>query len=98
MRFPLFLAALLGCMNTACATSNNLTDVVTWDKYSLSVNGQRVFIKSVKNNHMLKLYFTDDLGPALPSSTTKDSPFLHCGLYVLPITVSLQPCTDSRSN
>ncbi|KAH8892873.1 family 35 glycosyl hydrolase [Thozetella sp. PMI_491] len=35
-------------MNTVCATSNNLTDVVTWDKYSLSVNGQRVFINAAE--------------------------------------------------
>lgn len=25
-------------------TSNNLTDVVTWDKYSLLVEGSRVFV------------------------------------------------------
>ncbi|KAJ4391625.1 hypothetical protein N0V93_005244 [Gnomoniopsis smithogilvyi] len=36
--------AWLACV--ASATSNNLTDLVEWDHYSLSVNGQRVFINS----------------------------------------------------
>lgn len=49
MRFRLIILAALGWVCAVFATSNNLTDVVTWDKYSLSVNGSRVFIKSVCN-------------------------------------------------
>jgi len=30
------------------ATSDNLTDLVTWDPYSLTVNGTRVFIYSAE--------------------------------------------------
>jgi hypothetical protein len=44
---PLVFAAL-GWACAVLATSNNLTDAVTWDKYSLSINGSRVFIKSVQ--------------------------------------------------
>lgn len=42
------LSALAGWAGTALSTSNGLTDAVTWDKYSLLVNGSRVFIKSVE--------------------------------------------------
>ncbi|TPX14294.1 uncharacterized protein E0L32_005490 [Thyridium curvatum] len=44
MRFLSALVAAVGWLSSALATSNNLTDLVTWDKYSLSVNGTRVFI------------------------------------------------------
>ena len=35
---------LYGLVLGAAATSNNLTDQVTWDRYSLSVNGNRTYI------------------------------------------------------
>ncbi|KAK5113782.1 hypothetical protein LTR62_003166 [Meristemomyces frigidus] len=38
------LACLAAIVATAGATSNNLTDLVTWDPYSLMVKGERVFI------------------------------------------------------
>ncbi|KAI4601805.1 hypothetical protein KJ359_010669 [Pestalotiopsis sp. 9143b] len=41
MRFLKAVAAALGLACGAACTSNNLTDAVTWDKFSLSVNGQR---------------------------------------------------------
>ncbi|KAK7952577.1 (Trans)glycosidase [Apiospora aurea] len=40
-----FLCALI---TRAAATSNNLTDRVTWDRYSLSVNGNRTYIYSAE--------------------------------------------------
>jgi hypothetical protein len=49
MRFSLLLTALAGWLCGVSATSDNLTDVVTWDNYSLLVNGERVFIKFVQN-------------------------------------------------
>ena len=47
MRFSLLIASVIGWCSLVFATSNNLTDAVTWDKYSLSINGSRVFIKLV---------------------------------------------------
>lgn len=38
------LAPLLALAWAVAATSNNLTNAVTWDKFSLSVNGERTFI------------------------------------------------------
>ncbi|KAK8041917.1 (Trans)glycosidase [Apiospora rasikravindrae] len=35
---------LYGLVLGAAATSNNLTDQVTWDRYSLSINGNRTYI------------------------------------------------------
>jgi hypothetical protein len=47
MRLPgLCLAILWACALGGLATSNGLTDLVTWDKYSLMVNNTRVFILS----------------------------------------------------
>ena len=48
MRPLIVLSALAGWAGTALSTSDGLTDAVTWDKYSLLVNGSRVFIKSVR--------------------------------------------------
>lgn len=37
-----YLAVLLAWwVSAVAATSNNLTDLVTWDNYSLSINGSR---------------------------------------------------------
>jgi len=47
MRFQVVLAAVLGWVSCTAGTSNNLTDLVTWDKYSLTVNGTRVYIRLV---------------------------------------------------
>jgi hypothetical protein len=44
MRLLPVLATLLGCIWGAASTSDNLTDLVTWDEYSLSVEGERVYI------------------------------------------------------
>ncbi|KAJ9154763.1 Glycosyl hydrolase family 35 [Pleurostoma richardsiae] len=46
---PLYLlaTALLWASSVLC-TTDGLTDVVSWDKYSLSVNGSRVFINSAE--------------------------------------------------
>ena len=41
-------AWLLSLITLACATTDGLTDLVTWDKYSLSVNDTRVFIYSAE--------------------------------------------------
>ncbi|KAI1867042.1 hypothetical protein JX265_007618 [Neoarthrinium moseri] len=41
-------AALLGLVWGVSSTSNNLTDAVTWDQYSLSVNGERTYIYSAE--------------------------------------------------
>lgn len=48
MRPFFFIAALLAWVCGVSSTTNNLTDVVTWDKYSLLVNGQRVFINAAE--------------------------------------------------
>ena len=45
MRLQIIIATVLGWVSCAAATSNNLTDLVQWDKYSLSVNGERVYIR-----------------------------------------------------
>jgi beta-galactosidase len=45
MRFQVVLATVLGWISCAAATSDGLTDLVTWDKYSLTVNGSRVYIR-----------------------------------------------------
>lgn len=46
--FAIFSALLLGLINLqqVSATDNGKTTDVTWDKYSLSVKGERVFIYS----------------------------------------------------
>jgi beta-galactosidase len=49
MRFYTVIAVLLGYLSFASATSNGLTQAVTWDKYSLSVNGTRVYIRFVQS-------------------------------------------------
>lgn len=42
MQFFIRLTALLGWwICGVSATSNNLTDLVTWDQYSLMINGSR---------------------------------------------------------
>jgi beta-galactosidase GanA len=47
--WPLVLiTALLGWISSVVSTDNGLTDLVSWDKYSLSVNGERVFINSAE--------------------------------------------------
>lgn len=45
MRLFHIFVALLGWVGDVIATSDNLTDLVTWDHYSLMINGSRVFIK-----------------------------------------------------
>jgi len=40
-------SSLLASVCCTEAASRKLTNLVTWDKYSLSVNGTRVFIKWV---------------------------------------------------
>lgn len=51
MRLYVLFAAILAWIPAVQATSVNLTDVVEWDQYSLSINGSRVFIKSVAPSH-----------------------------------------------
>ncbi|KAK7949744.1 (Trans)glycosidase [Apiospora saccharicola] len=46
--FSAFVFLLYGFVLGAAATSNNLTDQVTWDRYSLSVNGNRTYIYSAE--------------------------------------------------
>lgn len=48
MRPLLLITALLGWVSSVVSTDNGLTDLVSWDKYSLSVNGTRVFINSAE--------------------------------------------------
>ncbi|KUI59563.1 putative beta-galactosidase C [Cytospora mali] len=48
MRPSIIIAALLAWICGVSSTTDNLTDVVVWDKYSLSVNGERVFINSAE--------------------------------------------------
>ncbi|KAH8674059.1 family 35 glycosyl hydrolase [Xylariales sp. PMI_506] len=48
MRLFLILAAVFGLFWGVASTSNNLTDAVTWDKYSLSVHGKRTYIYSAE--------------------------------------------------
>ncbi|KAK1842878.1 beta-galactosidase [Colletotrichum chrysophilum] len=49
MRFFTAVTALIWLLvSGAVATDNGLTDVVSWDKYSLSVNNTRVFIYSAE--------------------------------------------------
>jgi hypothetical protein len=46
MRFQLLkFLATLAFVCQVLSMSNGLTDLVTWDEYSLSVSGERVFIK-----------------------------------------------------
>ncbi|RDW84730.1 glycoside hydrolase family 35 protein [Coleophoma cylindrospora] len=44
MRFSCVFLALSALLWTAWSTDDGLTDYVTWDPYSLSINGSRVFI------------------------------------------------------
>ena len=46
MHFFNLLSLCLWFVTSVLATSDNLTDLVTWDKYSLSVNGERIFVYS----------------------------------------------------
>ncbi|KAK7987585.1 Gti1/Pac2 family-domain-containing protein [Apiospora arundinis] len=48
MRLFSIFASLYGLILGAVATSNNLTDHVTWDRYSLSINGNRTYIYSAE--------------------------------------------------
>ncbi|KAL1878815.1 hypothetical protein VTK73DRAFT_7468 [Phialemonium thermophilum] len=48
MRLSFLVAAALAFVGNVLSTSDNLTDAVTWDKYSLSVNGDRVFINAAE--------------------------------------------------
>ncbi|ROW12073.1 hypothetical protein VMCG_00471 [Cytospora schulzeri] len=48
MRPFIIIAALLAWICGVSSTTDNLTDAVTWDQYSLSVNGERVFINSAE--------------------------------------------------
>ena len=48
MRPLLLITTLLGWVSSATSTDNGLTDLVSWDSYSLSVNGSRVFINSAE--------------------------------------------------
>ncbi|KAI0128537.1 family 35 glycosyl hydrolase [Xylariales sp. AK1849] len=48
MRLIFSLVTLLGLVWGVVCTSNNLTDLVTWDNYSLSVNGKRTYIYSAE--------------------------------------------------
>ena len=50
MRLPVLLLKLVVALATLCQAllvSNNSSGDVTWDEYSLIVNGERVFIKYV---------------------------------------------------
>lgn len=44
MRLFSILIALVAFLGAAYATDDGLTDAVTWDPHSLTVNGSRVFI------------------------------------------------------
>lgn len=44
MRFFKLFLAFCTLLWTSNATNDGLTDVVSWDPYSLSINGDRVFI------------------------------------------------------
>jgi beta-galactosidase len=46
MRLLGLLSVLLGLLSLASATDNGKTTDVTWDHYSLTVKGERVFIFS----------------------------------------------------
>jgi hypothetical protein len=48
MKLPLFVLAILANIWGSICSSNSLTDLVTWDKYSLMINGTRVFIASAE--------------------------------------------------
>ncbi len=63
--------------------------LVTWDKYSLNINGSRVFVKSVlsgfpSTSSPLPPTAADGRPPpAPPSSTTSGCPSRSSGMYVL---------------
>lgn len=78
MRVQVLIAAVLSCLFFSSATSNGLTDAVTWDKYSLSVNGTRVYIRFACLAPISQLGETNS-GPVLPSFTTRDSLFRSYG-------------------
>lgn len=48
MRFLAYISLLLGCLSHCfvSATSDGNTTDVTWDQYSLSVKGERVYVFS----------------------------------------------------
>ena len=48
--FSLLLLSLSSCL--VYATNNNKTTEVTWDKYSLSVQGERVYVFSGEFHYM----------------------------------------------
>jgi hypothetical protein len=53
MRFLAFLPLLLGALSSLVfATDNGKTTDVTWDKYSLSVKGERLFVFSGEFHYM----------------------------------------------
>jgi hypothetical protein len=79
MRLRVLIAAVLGWVSCAVATSNNLTDLVTWDNYSLTVNGTRVYIRLVLQLGLA--WISTNVVSALPSSTTRDCPCRSSGWY-----------------
>ena len=81
MRFQVVLAALLGWVSCTAATSNNLTDLVTWDKYSLTVNGTRVYIRLVLKQSFASMGTNTET--ALPNSTIRDYRCRNSGWYDL---------------
>lgn len=44
MRLFRFFVVLATLLWTSEATNDGLTDIVSWDPYSLTVNGSRVFV------------------------------------------------------
>jgi beta-galactosidase len=53
MRFLAFLPLLFGALsNLVFATDNGKTTDVTWDKYSLSVKGERLFVFAGEFHYM----------------------------------------------
>lgn len=48
MRPLLLITTLLGWVSSVVSIDDGLTDLVSWDSYSLSVNGSRVFINSAE--------------------------------------------------
>lgn len=79
MRLQILIAAVLGWVSCAVATSNNLTDLVVWDNYSLTVNGERVYIRFGFQSGWGHAYA--NILPALQSSITKDYQFPSSGWY-----------------
>ena len=82
MHFAYFLAVLLAAICSVIATSDHLTNAVTWDQYSLTVKGERVFIFSGEfhyERYAKRATGFETYSPSRLIMSTAGFQFRHCG-------------------